>query len=47
MGKIVKDLEEKNLDRVQSFKDVAKVAMKKVLSHCHELFNMIYTFTFT
>ena len=37
----------KKPDRVQPFKDSAKVAMKKVLSHCHELFNMIYTFTFT
>lgn len=35
MGKIVKHLEEKNPDRVQPFKDSAKVAMKKVISHCH------------
>lgn len=47
MGKIVKHLGEKNPDRVQPFKDSAKVAMKKVLSRCHKLFNMIFSFTFT
>ena len=44
MRKIVKHLVEKKPDQVQPFKDSAKIAMKKVLSHCHELFS---TFTFT
>ena len=46
MGKIVKHLEEKNPDRVQPFKDSAKVAMKKVISHCHELFKIIHSYIY-